>query len=348
MSSNEDQCYYAMFQELLISLFKYAKGQKYAIEGCGSCPTNKQCQTCKTNKCNKLRTCLTKSGTCETFEDCYIKAVPHLFESAILEEGCGNCDPKDKLCYNCKDDKCNTRALIREKMLWCYTLIPKLRGLTGDCLTKQCYYKHGDDASCGKCKGKEKCYQCETNSCNTIDAFNKAFYCYEREEGGDESIRNCTKGSCYISVDFIKGGDEATVSKKYTKQGCGSCTTTTITCRTCNTKECNTEKFFKEKHFCWGNDGKIEECDVSHKRICYYAFINDKTVDQGCGDKNDWTEKNVQVAKCRDKFLCNTKELFQNSLFCLHKNSSTNVISKNSYIQCHEDCYVYRANDGLC
>uniref|UniRef100_A0A1I8B345 RING-type domain-containing protein n=1 Tax=Meloidogyne hapla TaxID=6305 RepID=A0A1I8B345_MELHA len=324
--------------------------KKYINEGCGSCPTNTQCHTCNTNKCNKLRICLTYSDTCETFEDCYVKAKPYLFESAILEEGCGNCDPKDKLCYNCKDDKCNTRDYIRKKMLSCVTLIPKLRGLTGDCLTNQCYYKHGDDASCGKCKGKEKCYQCETNACNTVDAFNKAFYCYEREEGGDERIRNCAKGTCYISVDIIKaGGDEATGLKKYTKQGCGSCPSTSVPCRKCNTQECNTEKFFKEKHYCWGNDGKIEACDQEHKRFCYYALINDKKVDQGCGDKKEWTEKNVQPAKCQNKHLCNTKELFENSLFCNEKKSYDKEISKTPYDfkQCEvKQCYNLRENDG--
>jgi len=74
----------------------------------------------------------------------------------------------------------------------------------------------------------------------------------------------------------LAGGDMATALKKYTKQGCGDCPSTTIPCSTCYTKECNTEKFFKRKHYCWDTTGTVEECISEHKGFCYYAVINDK------------------------------------------------------------------------
>nr|CAD2174674.1 unnamed protein product [Meloidogyne enterolobii] len=70
-------------------------------------------------------------------------------------------------------------------------------------------------------------------------------------------------------------------------------------------------------------------------------------VERGCGDKTSWTEKNVQVAKCQNKHLCNTKEFFENKLFCLTVNIGkiTNEISKMSE-PCGEDhkaCYHQRS-----
>ncbi|CAK5114175.1 unnamed protein product [Meloidogyne enterolobii] len=129
---------------------------------------------------------------------------------------------------------------------------------------------------CGICTGSEPCYQCNTNKCNKREAY---LFCYERGENGKERIAltGCAKGNCYISVDITKaGGDMATALKKYTKQGCGDCPSTTIPCRTCDTKECNTEKFYKEKHYCWDTSGTVKECNSEHKRFCYYAVINDK------------------------------------------------------------------------
>jgi len=65
--------------------------------------------------------------------------------------------------------------------------------------------------------------------------------------------------------------------KKYKQQGCGSCPSTTIPCHTCITKECNTEKYFKEGHYCWNTTGTIVACGLKYKKFCYYAVINDKT-----------------------------------------------------------------------
>jgi len=58
---------------------------------------------------------------------------------------------------------------------------------------------------------------------------------------------------------------------------------------------------------------------------------------------------NVRAAKCQNKHLCNTKELFESSLFCLVLNEVkiTNEQSKKNIKQCHEECYV-RRGDVLC
>jgi len=60
--------------------------------------------------------------------------------------------------------------------------------------------------------------------------------------------------------------------KKYTKQGCGKCNSTSIPCRICNTTLCNTEMFFKQVNYCWGKEDFVEHCDMSkYSSNCYYA-----------------------------------------------------------------------------
>jgi len=69
-------------------------------------------------------------------------------------------------------------------------------------------------------------------------------------------------------------------------------------------------------------------------------------VEQGCGNKTSWTESNVLAAKCQNKHLCNTKKLFNESLFCLNKAKDMLVVSKKSLKQCNEECYFRRLSDG--
>uniref|UniRef100_A0A1I8BET6 Apple domain-containing protein n=1 Tax=Meloidogyne hapla TaxID=6305 RepID=A0A1I8BET6_MELHA len=42
--------------------------------------------------------------------------------------------------------------------------------------------------------------------------------------------------------------------------------------------------------------------------------------------------------------MCNTKDLFDNTLFCLNKGKEKNY--KKAIKQCNEECFVYRDNDG--
>jgi len=69
-------------------------------------------------------------------------------------------------------------------------------------------------------------------------------------------------------------------------------------------------------------------------------------VEQGCGDKTSWIEDNVLAAKCQNKHLCNTKKLFNESLFCLNKAKDMLVVSKRSLKQCEEECFFQRHSDG--
>nr|CAD2174675.1 unnamed protein product [Meloidogyne enterolobii] len=151
---------------------------------------------------------------------------------------------------------------------------------------------------------------------------------------------------CYINVDILKAKSEETAFEKFTKQGCGNCPDNSITCRTCNSKDCNSQQFFKERHFCWISENSTEQCSVSeHKRICYYAVLNDKIVEQGCGNKT-WNESNVRAAKCQNEHLCNTKKLLDESLFCLNKGKDELNETKSSVIQCDNECFTRRYMDG--
>uniref|UniRef100_A0A914NAE2 Uncharacterized protein n=1 Tax=Meloidogyne incognita TaxID=6306 RepID=A0A914NAE2_MELIC len=193
-----------------------------------------------------------------------------------VEKGCGRCD-NDKNCHECSTDRCNTVELIQTHHLSCYTTQEQSHYdfclADYGCIIKKIGPKEWQ-FGCGICTGSEPCYQCNTKKCNKREAY---LFCNEREENGKERISaGCRMGLCYISVDITKaGGDMATALKKYTKQGCGDCPSYTIPCCTCDTKQCNTEKFYKEKHYCLDTSGIVQECISEHKGFCYYAVIND-------------------------------------------------------------------------
>jgi len=75
--------------------------------------------------------------------------------------------------------------------------------------------------------------------------------------------------------------------------------------------------------------------------------LNYVLVEQGCGNKT-WNESNVRAAKCQNKHLCNTKKLFDESLFCLNKGKDDLNETKSSVIQCDNECFTRRYLDGNC
>nr|CAD2204239.1 unnamed protein product [Meloidogyne enterolobii] len=68
-------------------------------------------------------------------------------------------------------------------------------------------------------------------------------------------------------------------------------------------------------------------------------------VEQGCGNKT-WNVSNVRAAKCQNLHLCNTKKLFDESLFCLNKGKDELNETKSSFIQCENECFTRRYLDG--
>ncbi|KAL7080002.1 hypothetical protein ACQ4LE_000826, partial [Meloidogyne hapla] len=128
--------------------------------------------------------------------------------------------------------------------------------------------------------------------------------------------------------------DEVQDFKKYTKQGCGKCSSSNkIPCRICNTtKFCNSEKFFKQVNFCWVKE-EVIECEIN-ERNCYYALNKENEVIQGCGKGLE----NLLNVNCEGN-LCNTKELFDKTLFCLKK-------GKKDLNICNQKCYVWRHENG--
>jgi len=72
-----------------------------------------------------------------------------------------------------------------------------------------------------------------------------------------------------------------------------------------------------------------------------YQFI----VDQGCGDlPKEFND--TPYAKC-SKPLCNSKDLFDKTLFCFNKGKEE-IESKNAIKQCDQKCFVHRHFDGKC
>nr|CAD2199071.1 unnamed protein product [Meloidogyne enterolobii] len=70
---------------------------------------------------------------------------------------------------------------------------------------------------------------------------------------------------------------------------------------------------------------------------------NKLLVEQGCGDSPKEV-KDIQYAVC-DKPLCNTKELFDKTLFCFIKDSQKEKYKK-ALKQCDKECFVFRDANG--
>ncbi|KAF7629825.1 hypothetical protein Mgra_00009151 [Meloidogyne graminicola] len=132
--------------------------------------------------------------------------------------------------------------------------------------------------------------------------------------------------------DFNKDG------KDIIYQGCGECPNNKIPCKTCNTQHCNHENFLKSLYFCYDNDGSWKECNNG---ICYYAKGEDNKVYRGCGKR---PEEYVQYVSCNQN-LCNTKELFDKTLFCLEKEKSETQTRK-MIEKCSKECGVQRLTTG--
>nr|CAD2204238.1 unnamed protein product [Meloidogyne enterolobii] len=164
-----------------------------------------------------------------------------------------------------------------------------------ECPNPDCYIDKDRNAGCGTCDENKiniPCVDCRDYKCNSRNKSDETIFCYEREESGEQKKghRQCDRKMCYINVDILKGlsfllkkiylensgKSEESAFEKFTKQGCGNCPHNSITCRTCQSRDCNSQQFFKERHFCWTSENSTEQCSVSeHKRICYYAIIND-------------------------------------------------------------------------
>nr|CAD2182717.1 unnamed protein product [Meloidogyne enterolobii] len=314
-------------------------------QGCGKC-TEVDCRNCKQNFCNHrtigVKHCWTNNGTtCSTgyYDNCFTERT----STNELNKGCGNCT--SPTCKTCTQHRCNDGNKFP---YYCFGSDGKI---LLECPNPDCYIDKDFNAGCGTCdenKVNVSCVDCRDYKCNSINKTEQTIFCYERKESGEEEKgrRQCDKKMCYINVDLLKGRSEEMAFKEFTKQGCGNCPDNSITCRTCNSKHCNSQQFFKERHFCWISENSTEQCSVSeHKRICYYAVINDNIVEQGCGNKT-WNESNVRAAKCQNKHLCNTKKLFDESLFCLNKGKDDLNETKSSVIQCDNECFTRRYLDG--
>ncbi|KAL7079623.1 hypothetical protein ACQ4LE_001724 [Meloidogyne hapla] len=316
-------------------------------QGCGNCKDN-DCRNCKQKFCNTkdigAKHCLTNNGsTCsaELNETCFAERT----ETNELKKGCGNCTALET-CKTCTEHRCN------EGNNFPYYCLKSNGKSLKECPDPDCYIDKDYDSGCGTCDENNvatSCVDCNDFKCNSRKKLEEHIFCYEREENGQEKEgrRPCLEKTCFISVGILKGGSEEAALKSFTRQGCGKCPSTSIPCQTCNTTLCNTETFFKECHYCWANESTTVSCKTSeYGKSCYYALINDSIVEQGCGNKTSWTEYNVRAAKCQNEHLCNTKKLFEDSLFCLNKGKDQMVVSKKSLKQCDEECFILRHSDG--
>uniref|UniRef100_A0A1I8B449 Uncharacterized protein n=1 Tax=Meloidogyne hapla TaxID=6305 RepID=A0A1I8B449_MELHA len=324
--------------------------------GCGTCDENKinvSCVDCNDFKCNsKIK--LEETIFCYEREEngkevegirpcadkmCYVSV--DMFkagsEAVALQnftlQGCGECPSKDIPCQTCNKTLCNTQKLFNES-LYCWldeTIEPK----TFTKCDEECFTRRNSDGKleqgCGNCKDND-CRNCKQKFCNTKDIGAK--HCLTNNGSTCSAELNET---CFAErTETNECGSEEAALKSFTRQGCGKCPSTSIPCQTCNTTLCNTETFFKECHYCWANESTTVSCKTSE-----YGKI-----EQGCGNKTSWTEYNVRAAKCQNEHLCNTKKLFEDSLFCLNKGKDQMVVSKKSLKQCDEECFILRHSDG--
>uniref|UniRef100_A0A914NKC9 Uncharacterized protein n=1 Tax=Meloidogyne incognita TaxID=6306 RepID=A0A914NKC9_MELIC len=296
---------------------------------------------CNTKEIGMKHCWTTNSSTCSTgyYENCFTERI----ETNELNKGCGNCT--SPTCKTCTEHRCNDGNKFPY-----YCLNSGGTSLL-ECPSPNCYIDKKFNAGCGTCeqnKIKESCVDCSEFKCNSKNKLEETVFCYEREENGQEKegSRVCSKKKCFISADTTKGESDGDL-KKYTRQGCGKCPSPAIPCQSCNSSLCNTETLFKSSHYCWAEDNKTIPCKISeYGNACYYAVINDSKVEQGCGNKTSWTESNVLAAKCQNKYLCNDKISFNESLFCLNKEKDELVISKRSLKQCDTECFFHRLSDG--
>ena len=90
---------------------------------------------------------------------------------------------------------------------------------------------------------------------------------------------------------------------------------------------------------------KFDTC-LNVKLFLLQCFpLKNLLVEQGCGDSPKEV-KDIQYAVC-DKPLCNTKELFDKTLFCFIKDSQKEKYKK-AIKQCDKECFVYRDGNGHC
>uniref|UniRef100_A0A1I8B9E3 Galectin domain-containing protein n=1 Tax=Meloidogyne hapla TaxID=6305 RepID=A0A1I8B9E3_MELHA len=153
---------------------------------------------------------------------------------------------------------------------------------------------------------------------------------------------DCPQGvtKCYVSGDVKKGDGtlEGTRSRQ-SSQGCGECPVPSIPCRSCSTRKCNHDSFFIAVNYCWENEEVAKAC--KGKSECYYAVIDDNIVEQGCNEGINWNETNVQIIKCSMP-ICNTKDLYDNTLFCLNKGKD-DLETKKARDKCYDEiCFVHR------
>uniref|UniRef100_A0A1I8BU93 Galectin domain-containing protein n=1 Tax=Meloidogyne hapla TaxID=6305 RepID=A0A1I8BU93_MELHA len=266
---------------------------------------------------------------------------PYLF-------GCGDCPPDVIPCRMCKatDYTCNDSEYFKYAH-YCWNTSNVIDVCDLNIYTSLCYYVVDMDHTvvhqgCGAYHSVRNPWQtkyvatvsCEEYICDSKKVYEETPFCLKRvkgeekrwrRKGEDEEVTQCSTQECYI----YKHKDG-----KF-EQGCGKCNSNNkIPCRTCYTKMCNNEKFFDEGFFCWKKDEIFEECN--DKRVCYYASsLDNKVIDQGCGDSS-----NIEpFAICSEKF-CNTKELLDKSLFCLN-DGSIKLLK-----QCHTECFVQRHSNG--
>jgi len=84
--------------------------------------------------------------------------------------------------------------------------------------------------------------------------------------------------------------------------------------------------------------------DLSCNLSSFNIHIN-LLVEQGCGDSPKEV-KDIQFAVC-EKSLCNTKELFEKTLFCFIKQTEKEKYKK-AIKQCDKECFVFRDVNGHC
>nr|CAD2195419.1 unnamed protein product [Meloidogyne enterolobii] len=135
----------------------------------------------------------------------------------------------------------------------------------------------------------------------------------------------------------------------YSKAGCGTCDEKKIekSCVDCKELKCNSKELLAKTIFCYEKvkNGKTNEgkrpCLV---KKCFISY-DTKIVEQGCGDSPKEV-KDIQYAVC-DKPLCNTKELFDKTLFCFIKDSQKEKYKK-AIKQCDKECFVLEMRMDIC
>uniref|UniRef100_A0A1I8BZF7 Uncharacterized protein n=1 Tax=Meloidogyne hapla TaxID=6305 RepID=A0A1I8BZF7_MELHA len=125
------------------------------------------------------------------------------------------------------------------------------------------------------------------------------------------------------------------------EQGCGECPIPSIPCRSCSSWYCNSKDFFTDANFCWDKENDVAKaCKITETRT--------SEIEQGCEEDINWNEKNMQIVKCVMP-LCNTKELYDNTLFCLNKGKN-GLETKKARDKCDDGmCFVHHHWDnGKC